>query len=422
VGWLVALVATVGSWLLLLGSWAALRQLPLRLGGTMAASLVVGTAAYVVGRFSQQLWNPLRRWTFALAAPLSKLLVPAIEVDPQSFTIGTGDFSVEIAPDCSGYEGLGLTLAFLTLFFWVFRARLRFPRVLLLTVPILVTVWLLNIVRIAVLVVLGIRVSAQVALGSFHSYMGSLLVVSVNLAIMFTILRTRSLLRDEGKPALLGENIAASFLLPFLSLVAAALVTATLSNAGSTTWYPVRIVVASCVLYRYRHRVGTFLRRDPGSGVAPLRWIILVTILGTAAWLACIAPDRSWSAPSNFLPDHSFGSGAKVAWWVIRSVGAVLVIPMVEELAFRGFVIRRLVSNRVESVKWADITPFALVAQALLFGVLHSRHLLGGSLAGLAFGWLGRRTRCGYAPVLAHALTNATLLALAAFTNRWDWL
>jgi CAAX prenyl protease-like protein len=221
-----------------------------------------------------------------------------------------------------------------------------------------------------------------------------------------------------------GENIAASFLLPFLSLIATALVTATVSNAGATTWYPIRILVASLALFGCRHRLGSFLRKDGRSDVAPLSWIVLVAVLTTAAWLACIAPDKAYSAPAtaSISPPDSLSYGARLVWWGIRVVGSVLVVPLVEELAFRGFVIRRLVSDDVERVKWADITPFALVVQALLFGILHPRHMVGGSLAGFAFGWLGRHTQRGYAPVWAHALTNAMVFGLAAFTGRWEWL
>lgn len=196
--WTVALLATVGSWFLLWSRWSVLRQLAVRMAGVVVGSVVVGTVGYAIGRLSQQLWVPLRSWTFALAAPLCRVFVPTIEVDADACTIGAGDFAVEIAPECSGYEGVGLTLVFLILFFWMFRARLRFPRVLLLVPPILTMVWLLNVSRIVVLVVVGIRVSSKLAMGSFHSYAGALVVVAVNLAVMLAMLRTPALLRDDG--------------------------------------------------------------------------------------------------------------------------------------------------------------------------------------------------------------------------------
>ena len=56
-------------------------------------------------------------------------------------------------------------------------------------------------------------------------------------------------------------------------------------------------------------------------------------------------------------------------------------------------------SPKVKRVRWKDISPFAMFAQANLFGILHPQHMLGGCLAGLAYDWVGRRTRCGCAPV-----------------------
>jgi CAAX prenyl protease-like protein len=155
-----------------------------------------------------------------------------------------------------------------------------------------------------------------------------------------------------------------------------------------------------------------------------LPWVTGVAILTTGAWLLATALEGSGKSDGIVPTFAGAGSGqlVGVAWWFLRITGTVLVVPLAEELAFRGFVIRRLTSPDVEHVLWANITPFALVAQAILFGVLHPHHMLGGILAGLAFGWLGRHTRCGLAPVLAHALTNALVLVSAAATGRWDWL
>ena len=50
-------------------------------------------------------------------------------------SIGTTAFHVEIAPQCSGYEGMGLMLAFSSAWLWFFRRQWRFPQAFLL-IPI----------------------------------------------------------------------------------------------------------------------------------------------------------------------------------------------------------------------------------------------------------------------------------------------
>jgi len=49
--------------------------------------------------------------------------------------VGTDSFAVEIAWQCSGYEGIGLVWAFLGAYIWFFRRQLRFPQAWLLLLP-----------------------------------------------------------------------------------------------------------------------------------------------------------------------------------------------------------------------------------------------------------------------------------------------
>ena len=59
---------------------------------------------------------------------------------------------IEIAPQCSGYEGLALVTVFVTLYLWMFRERIAFPRALWLLPAGLVAMWFANVLRIAALV------------------------------------------------------------------------------------------------------------------------------------------------------------------------------------------------------------------------------------------------------------------------------
>ncbi len=80
------------------------------------------------------------------------------------------------------------------------------------------------------------------------------------------------------------------------------------------------------------------------------------------------------------------------------------VVPLVEEVVFRGFVQARL--ERV-------MTPgAALLAQAALYSAAHptARVWLCHAVVGFALGWLRNRTRSLYAPFLVHAGYNAWLV------------
>ena len=67
--------------------------------------------------------------------------------------VGTATFEITIAPECSGYEGVGLVTLLLALYLWLFRMHLRFPQALLLFPVGALAVWLANAVRITALIV-----------------------------------------------------------------------------------------------------------------------------------------------------------------------------------------------------------------------------------------------------------------------------
>ena len=66
----------------------------------------------------------------------------------------------------------------------------------------------------------------------------------------------------------------------------------------------------------------------------------------------------------------------------LRLIGAVITVPIAEELAFRGFLLRRLAGPDFESVPWRNISWMPLVISSLAFGILHGERWLAGAIAG----------------------------------------
>ena len=133
----------VGAWFVLgataLGSWAIafsparLSYLVMGQGRTLAAlAVLLGSLAWMSGVLTEGLWSPLARYTFTVVSGMLGVIYPDVVSDPSRLILGTPTFKVAIAPACSGYEGIGLLLAFLTIYFWLFRRELRFPGALLL--------------------------------------------------------------------------------------------------------------------------------------------------------------------------------------------------------------------------------------------------------------------------------------------------
>jgi exosortase E/protease (VPEID-CTERM system) len=86
--------------------------------------------------------------------------------------VGLGDFSVHIAPVCSGVEGMGLLGAFLLGFLAIFHRDLRLRRALFLVPAALLASFLLNALRIALLLMIGAFGHPDVAVAGFHTKAG----------------------------------------------------------------------------------------------------------------------------------------------------------------------------------------------------------------------------------------------------------
>jgi CAAX prenyl protease-like protein len=106
------------------------------------------------------------------------------------------------------------------------------------------------------------------------------------------------------------------------------------------------------------------------------------------------------------------GAVTRALWVFGRVVGYGLLTPLIEEMAFRSYLMRRLTSRDFERVPYTACSWTALLASSLLFGALHDswpRAVLVGLVYGLVLRQRGRLSDA----VIAHATTNLLLLLQA---------
>ena len=206
------------------------------LSDTLTFAGLAAVGALLLSRSANVLWPRMSALTFAAVGALLHPLLPVLVQDRANLTIGGPQFSVAIAPECSGMEGIGLMLALAAAWLWFFRREYRFPQAFLL-VPIGIgAMWVLNAVRIATLILIGQAGAQGVARGGFHSQAGWIAFLSVALAIAIGSrrvlwLRHTALLSGRDEPA--ADYPAAAFLAPFLAILAAALVSQAPAPASS---------------------------------------------------------------------------------------------------------------------------------------------------------------------------------------------
>jgi CAAX prenyl protease-like protein len=192
--------------------------------------------------------------------------------------------------------------------------------------------------------------------------------------------------------------------------MATSMVTSAFSS-GFDMLYPLRVVAIAIVLYYYRKSYN-------GLG---WKWSWQAPIIGIAVFIMWILlepnVDSSKTALSQGLAELTSGSAA--VWLIFRVFGSVITVPLAEELAFRGYLIRKLISKDFENVPLGQFTWLSFLLTSLLFGLLHERWFAG-TLAGMGYALaLYRRGQLGDA-VIAHMTTNALIAIFVLTQERWS--
>jgi exosortase E/protease (VPEID-CTERM system) len=379
---------------------------------TLLAGFAVGLAAVVAARGADELWRPLGKWTLWIVQRLLALLPAEPVIRPEEMLVGTDRFVIEIAPGCSGYQGIGLIWVFLGVYFWLFRHYLRFPQALLLLPVGTALVWLLNALRIFLLVVIGSWISPQLALGGFHSQAGWLVFNAVALGLVAAAHRMRFFAKvARSRESANASSPAKAYLLPLLVLVATIMVTGAFSE-GFDYLYPLRVVAVAATLW--------FLRREYAGCRWSWSWTpLLIGAVVFVLWLLLEPAPTAANEESEFA--RALGrlpSGWAGAWLGFRVIGSTIMAPVAEELAFRGYLTRRLIALDVENVPPGSFTWGSFLISSALFGAIHDRWAAG-FLAGMLYALaLYRRGKLADA-VVAHACTNTLLTAYVLATGNW---
>jgi len=406
---------------------------PVRPLALAAAGSVGFVAAAIVS--GELFWNVTGEPTLRLVSWMLGTLAGIEVVRPEPFVIGDADFQVSVGFGCSGYQGIALITGLLAGYMWWFRRVLRFPQAYLLIPVGMVLSYLANAVRIAALILIGIRVSPRIAVDGFHSNAGWLAFLAIGLGMIWTTARMPFFTRSEADPdpepdprrpgsaqgtvaeplatARVGPSTVAC-LVPCLVLLAVPLVTGAISVHGSLdVYYPIRVVAVAATLWALRDAYGevTF---DPSANSIGLGVLVFVI------WMI-LAPNVTTPDPEQAarLDPSSLGPLWGTLWVAVRFLGYVLTAPIAEELAFRGFLTRRLVSEDAEAVPLGTFTWPSFLLSSVAFGLIHQSNWIPGTIAGMAYAAaLYHRRRIGDA-IAAHAVTNALLGTYVIATGSW---
>ncbi len=169
------------------------------------------------------------------------------------------------------------------------------------------------------------------------------------------------------------------------------------------------------------------LRKDYGELVAQLRptrretlWAVLAGLVVFALWITLDAPWMMLGTPAaSFTPVDAQGNldGQLI---LLRVIGAVLVVPVMEELFWRSFLMRWIDDPTFERVAPASASLKAVVLSTFIFVLAHPQWLAA-AVAGLAYALLYKRSGKLWTAIVAHAVTNAALAMWVVSNRQWQF-
>jgi hypothetical protein len=155
---------------------------------------------------------------------------------------------------------------------------------------------------------------------------------------------------------------------------------------------------------------------------------------GLLIFIVWITPDLLFPAyRHSFLFDNAITGTAKSSLaesvrhdgpvLFLRTLRAVLIVPIVEELFWRGWLMRWVIAKDFESVPLGTYTGMSFWIVAVLFASEHGPYWDVGLAAGILFNWWMIRTKRLGDLMVAHAVANAALSAYVIAAGKWEyWL
>ena len=191
-----------------------------------------------------------------------------------------------------------------------------------------------------------------------------------------------------------------------------------MQKVDSSWLYVIRIaLVCACFIYFWRDYLEIKIK-------PVLSDFLYASVSGFIVFVVWIFPYPVWLVAgvdaTAINPTQGQTQLEALIWFSTRIMGAVLVVPVMEELFWRSYIMRRYDGKDFLSVNPETLSGFAYVGSACLFALEHSLWLPG-LFAGLVYGELYKTYKNLWVPIFAHAVTNGLLGIWVIYTNNWQY-
>lgn len=215
-----------------------------------------------------------------------------------------------------------------------------------------------------------------------------------------------------------------SFILPMAVFVVLLGVTAAGHRPETVSWfaypaywtYPAQTVICGGLLL--------WFWRDYELGAPRRIWFAL--LIGVVVFAIWIAPQQFFGFQPRLTGFDPEVFADRPAWYratvIFRFLRLVVVVPLVEEIFWRGFLLRYLVSERFTSVAIGTFSWLSFAVVTLAFGLAHSpADWVAALICGALYNVVAYKTRSLASCVVAHATTNLLLGLWIMQTRQWGF-
>jgi len=193
---------------------------------------------------------------------------------------------------------------------------------------------------------------------------------------------------------------------------------------GINWQYPIQVLFVSAVLLVTSRGL---IKERPQNVVGSV-------FVGLAVFVVWVGPDLIWpSYRHHWLFENSVTGVARsslpiayrsnLTFLIFRLVGTAVLVPIIEEVFWRGWLMRYLINIDFFKVPLGTYSRNAYWLTAIMFAVEHGPFWDVGLMAGLMYNSWMIRTRKLSDCIIAHSITNLALACFVLFSDHWEyWL
>ena len=216
----------------------------------------------------------------------------------------------------------------------------------------------------------------------------------------------------------------AAYAVPMAVFLAALALVGGLKKIGGSFWldapeywlYPLQTFICAALLFWYRREYDFHSPRQP----------LIALGIGIVVCVLWVSPQAFFGFPARtegFNP--TVFAEQPVAYWstvALRFLRLVIIVPLVEEIFWRGFLLRYFVDEKFDRVPFGTFSWLSFGVVTIGFMLVHSTaDWPAALLTGALYNWVAYRTRSLGACVLAHAVTNLLLGIWIMSTRQWGF-